>query len=95
MPRPEHAPTTPVVPGPAPYRLGGAVAEPGRSRPRLPTRFRWFAVGAALCTAGLVTFGLIRPGMFSGRNTCPIAGAPGMIKTAGPSFLAIQVRWCR
>jgi hypothetical protein len=41
VPRPDqHLPTTPILPGPAPQRPGGAGAEPGRSRPRLPPAFR-------------------------------------------------------
>ena len=76
MPGPDHhLPTTPILPGPAPQRPGGAGAEPGRSRPRLPPAFRWLAAGTALCTAGLVTYGLISFHLVA-RGVVAIAAVP-------------------
>jgi MFS family permease len=52
----DHPPPTTAPPpatGPPP------TTGPGSAATRLPARFWWFAAAASLCTAGLVTFGLI------------------------------------
>jgi hypothetical protein len=81
MPNPDPLPTSPIGGGPARPRPAGEVAESGRSRPRLPPRFRWFAVGTALCTAGLVTFGLISFHLVT-RGVVAIAAVPVLYAAA-------------
>ena len=78
MPRPADVPSgaEPAPTGADPHR--GAVDAGGQLRllrARLPAPFLRFAVGTALCTAGLVTFGLIGFHLVE-RNLIATAGVP-------------------
>jgi MFS family permease len=64
-------------------------AEPGRT---LPARFWWCAAGTSLCTAGLVTFGLVGLHLVTGRLV-PAAGVPLLYAAAmaGEAVAALGV----
>ena len=79
-PQPTDAPASPTPTG-----SGADHAErAGRRRtaaPRLPAPFLRFAIGTALCTAGLVTFGLISFHLID-RHLLPTAGVPVLYAAA-------------
>jgi MFS family permease len=88
-----RGPQVPWAAGPSPGRSTGAVLTaadddsaltPGRrarARTPLPTRFHWFAAAMALCTAGLVSFGLIGYHLAQARIVAT-AGVPLLYATA-------------